>query len=685
MRSNLIRLKIAFSIILLSISSFAQVDIESIIESVDTIQDQRKKTSYLLYISEYFVQDQPERSLGFAEKALTISLEIQDSSLICDSYKYICISHAGVSNCDQVEPYYLQGITYALNANDSASILTDMGAVYTMCGNLQKAEKTHRKAKEIFSRINDQNNLARLLINMGVMHSRNAHYYQASKSYLEALEICVAFNDDESIAVIYQNMGEVMSLQNQYDKAVGYYTSSINKFEELGKVRSMAGVYLNLGKTYIDLEEWDIAKFYLNKSYVIDTTYQLKNFESIALKLLGITYLKIDKLESARTLINAAVYIQEENGYLTLIPETKTILAEVYIAQGNYREALKLLNEAQPLAEQISDDHLLAHILELKSAALSELHQYKEAYSLLKLSNKKADSIFNLDKTKSIMNLELAYQTEIKEKQIDELKYNESLQKEQLKSKSTQVYLLIVSMVLSIFVLLSMLFFWRRRQQIKDQKREQIFLQTRFEAEERAKDEIARELHDDIGGQMIAMILQLQSNGNLKEQELAQMQNIYKGVRRLSHSLDEPLFDKISLQEKVRNYLSELKAHVNFSSQFIDDFKLPWNKIKGNQELQRNIYRIIQELISNTIKHANATEVDIQIINESKNFILIYEDNGIGITDEEMENNLNFNTIKKRLEMFGGQFKTDLKSADGFFLTITIPFTIKNSNLGPSK
>lgn len=667
---------ISFLLLIISLQAQkgeSQNDIENLLISIDTIQSPSKKASSLLYFSEYYAQEQPEKSMGLAKQALDISLELQDSALICDSYKFLGITHAVNSNCDQVDGYSKLGISYAKDASDSASFLADLGAAYVMCGNLQQAEKYHRIAKNLYIRIDDQNNLARLLINMGVMHSRNSHYYQASSTYLEALDICMVNNDDESIAVIYQNMGEVMALQEQHDKAVGYYTSSINKFEELGRVRSMAGVYLNLGQTYIDLEEWDIAKFYLNKSYVIDTTYQLLHFESIALKLLGITYLKIDKLESARKLIDAAVYLQEQNNYFTLIPETKTILAEVYFAKKDFAKTLEILNEAEPLARQFNNNELLPKILLLKSKVLGELHQYHTAYSLLKQSNRLSDSIFNLEKTKSIMNLELAYQTEIKEKQIDELKYNESLQKEQLKSKSTQVYLLIVSMILLFFVLMSLLLYWRRRQQIKNQKLEQNFLQARFEAEEKAKDEIARELHDDIGGQMIGMILQLQSSKSLNESELIQLQNIYKGVRRLSHSLDEPIFDQISLQEKIRNYLSELKAHVNFSIHFTDDFNIPWSKVKGHQELQRNIYRIVQELISNTIKHAHATEVEIQIMNQAKSFVLLYEDNGIGMSKSEMNDNLNFNTIKKRLEMFGGKFETDHEPSKGFFIMMSIP------------
>ena len=167
----------------------------------------------------------------------------------------------------------------------------------------------------------------------------------------------------------------------------------------------------------------------------------------------------------------------------------------------------------------------------------------------------------------------------------------------------------------------------------------------------------------------------------LKDIEIQQLQGIYQDVRRLSHSLDEPLFIEIKLQEKIRNYLSELKSQVKFESSFIDDFKEKWDHIEGSQELQRNIYRIIQELFTNTIKHAMATEVEIQIINESKKIVLMYEDNGKGMSNEELDNNLNFNTIKKRLEMFDGHFEVNSQMDSGFLVIINIPYSlISNKN-----
>lgn len=662
-----------FLLYLLPVFSFSQFSIREIIERTDTIQNEKKKASSLLSVAEYYMQDKPDSAIIFADQALDLSLHLKDSTYIVDAYRCLSVAWAGKMECDLSESFFLKGLPFAVDAKDSVSLYADMGAIYTICGNLQKAQECHNIARKIYIDLSDKSNLARLITNEGLLHTKNAHYYQALECYFEAMDICEEMNDEETIAHIYQNMGKVMALQNQYDKAVGYYNTALYGFEKLESFSSMASIYLNLGQIFIEQEQWDVAKHYLNKSYVIDTTYKLKHFESEALKLLGVTYLRINKLESAEILIEEAVRIQKELGFNNLMAESITLLAEVYYEQGRNNEALLLLESAEKRAAN-NNDELLGNIKLLKALVFASLRQFESAYFALKHSKSIEDSIFNIEKSKSIMNLELAYQTEKKEKQIDELKYKGTLRNEQLEKKSVQVYLLIVSVALMFVILVFLIFYWFKRQQVERQKRERSFLQGRFEAEERAKDEIANELHDDIGGQLIGLILQAQSSSEKNTQELKQLQDVYRDVRRLSHSLDEPIFVDVTLQEKIRNYLSELKEIVNFKVQFIDDLSLNWKGIADHQEIQRNLYRIVQELLTNTIKYAQAKTVDLQLLNESDLIILIYEDDGVGMLPDKLEFNYSFNTIRKRVDMFGGHHEIISSPSKGIFVKVAIPF-----------
>ncbi len=655
-------------------SGYSQIDIKKLKTETDTCSDLREKTNKQIQITNYFIKNSPQEATEYAEHALDNSLVLKDSTIILIAYKSLIISFSGANGCKKVEEYYPFGFTYARSKTDSAKYYTDMGIVFTKCGNLREAERNFNYGKLLYSQLNDKTSLSILHTNMGLMFSKNGKYYQASSNYLNALQISEELNDKESIASTYQNMGEVMALQKQYDKAVGYYNSALNIYQEIDSEPDLAAVYLNLGQIYIEQKQFDVAKHYLNKSYVIDTTYNLFHLESLALKQLGLTYLRNNQYESARQLVTAALYLQNRNNYTNLVPETSTLLAEIYLSQKKYDKALVILNQTEKIAKESGNTNLLGKIFLIKSSLLSLTNKHRQAYQYLKSSNKITDSIFNIEQSKSIMNLELAYQTEKKEKQIDELKFNDILRQEQLKNKTVQIYLLIVSTILIVIILISILIMWRRRHIRDSEQREKQFLQDSFAAEERAKDEIAHELHDDIGGQMIGMILQMQSYNTIPEEEIGRFQKIYQDLRRLSHSLNEPIFDQISLQEKIKNYLSELKEHAPFSCNFIDDFEYDWVKIVGAQSLQRNLYRMIQELITNTIKHAKATEVDIQLMNEESNLILIFEDNGIGFNDT---NKQNLATIRKRVKLFEGQLEINNQDTNGTFILIKIPLRVR--------
>ena len=128
------------------------------------------------------------------------------------------------------------------------------------------------------------------------------------------------------------------------------------------------------------------------------------------------------------------------------------------------------------------------------------------------------------------------------------------------------------------------------------------------------------------------------------------------------------------------SYFSALKEFSPFSIQFTDDLDINWQKIDRHQELQLNIYRIIQELTTNAIKYAHASELDIQMMNEANKFVLIYEDNGVGIQEGEEKNKFQFNTIRKRVQMFNGKFEVNSQEGKGMFVMISLPLKIININ-----
>lgn len=102
---------IIFSLVALFVALFpvckAQYNIHEIKNRTDTISDFHKKASSLLFLAEYYMQDQPDSSISYANQALEIALNINDSLCICDAYKCLSISYAGKMDCSQSETFFL--------------------------------------------------------------------------------------------------------------------------------------------------------------------------------------------------------------------------------------------------------------------------------------------------------------------------------------------------------------------------------------------------------------------------------------------------------------------------------------------------------------------------------------------------------------------------------------------------
>jgi signal transduction histidine kinase/Tfp pilus assembly protein PilF len=652
--------------------TFSQIPI--IIDKAEKEEDLRKKSSTYLYLAEYYCEFQKDSALFFLKDALKYSFLANDSSLISDTYRLYAIAKAPKEISDTVSHYFQQSLKYAIDKVDSAKIYTDIAAAYTYCGDYNKAFKCYNIGVDYMIQINDSTNLARILTNLGVLYSKTSKFYQASTTYMRALDICEKYNDKESAAGIYNNMGEIMALQEEYDKAIGYFSTAKSLYESLGLIPPLSTEYLNLAQVYIELEEYDIAKDYLNKSYQIDTTYKLKALEANSLRQLATVYLRQGKYNSAERLIDGSIYVLESESLNMHLEITKILKAEILVKQKRFDEANKIILENEPIIRRQNDQHTLVHILNLKAEIAKNSGQWDSAYNFQEEAYTISDSLYGVDKHRSIMNLEIAYQTELKEKQIEQLKYSDSLKKIKLKNRSRLITLLIIILALVIIITGFLILYWIKKQQYENQNREKRILQAKFNAEGQQQDKIAQELHDNVGGKLIGLILKLQSGNIDNDESLHYVEDIYKDIRRVSHSLNEPIFKNVDLQTKVQNYISTLTEDSFIDIDYTNDIDIDWSKVIDNIDLQRNCYRMIQELLTNSFKHAKADHIEIHLLNDDTKIMIIYEDNGVGFSKEAIMRKDLLSTIKKRLDIFDGKIDINNSHHKGVFINITIPY-----------
>ena len=197
---------------------------------------------------------------------------------------------------------------------------------------------------------------------------------------------------------------------------------------------------------------------------------------------------------------------------------------------------------------------------------------------------------------------------------------------------------------------------------------------------EQERKRIAQELHDSSGVQLSAIRMKLTHlEDQLDDPRAAEdihklMQDVDRvnaDIRTISHNLMPISLSKLGLKAAIQELVNHIKSsYPNIKFNLFQQYDS--KNLSANMEV--HIYRIIQELLNNMVKHAQATEINIQLIDNESELIISLEDNGKGfVYAPENTMGLGLKSILTRSQLIGGKFEVDSKLDAGSFFSITLP------------
>lgn len=196
------------------------------------------------------------------------------------------------------------------------------------------------------------------------------------------------------------------------------------------------------------------------------------------------------------------------------------------------------------------------------------------------------------------------------------------------------------------------------------------------DSQEKERNRVGRELHDLIGANISVIKQQIDKRNSTLRSVVEQT---IESVRNLSHGLVTPMIANDEFVDEV-NELCFLFSDLGFK---VKSHFHNWNKI-DNSKVATHIYRILQELLQNAVKHSRATEVLIQfIINKEEELTVMYEDDGIGFDYDEAYANkgLGLININNRVTLIGAKLSFDtMKGSNGTTVIISIPKSVLVNN-----
>lgn len=218
-----------------------------------------------------------------------------------------------------------------------------------------------------------------------------------------------------------------------------------------------------------------------------------------------------------------------------------------------------------------------------------------------------------------------------------------------------------------------------KAQQIRMDHQEKLIHSTIL-TQEKERQRIAKDLHDEIGSKLNIVHLNLYQLSNKTPQKtdknITQMINVINDTidttRRISHDLLPPTLESFGLESAIEELC---ERHQEPNSLLRIQFKATGQRPQSIDTLvELNLYRVLQELMSNTLKYAEADQVDIHLAQETDHIELIYQDNGKGfdVSLPKNQKGLGMKNIQSRLRMLAGTLQFETKPTKGFKAKIKV-------------
>ena len=508
-----------------------------------------------------------------------------------------------------------------------------------------------------------------------------------------AIPLAKQSGDTEKLAHYYSQFGTILMYNAQFEQAELYNKKAISLLEkEAPRSPALLLAYISASNNFIYSGQRARAKTMLDAArrmadsasysachplyYLCEAQYYLyvEDFPAaISSTQLGITAAKSQQ----QTDVLQLLYFRNYESLLQLKrygPAKKQLLD--ILAEGNFT---KDVNNRKTIYSQL--------------ASINEaLSNEKEAYSWLKRYSALSDSLSDIRHQETVTELEAKYQNSENRNQIAELKSEKSQQDLEVTEQKNYVLVLAgISMLLFIAALFSYLYYRNNRKLIlQNELIYQKEIETRIQAEkltatkamlegeEKERERIAKELHDGLGGMLAGVKFNL--SGWASRQLEPQKRGEFDGIlMQLDRAVGE-------LRGVARNLMPEsllrfgLETALKDLCEFFmnDGLEIDLQTYSIAQDLplaaQLNIYRIVQELISNAVRHAQATAILLQCSQSTGTFFITVEDNGIGFSPRQpLEGKgMGLGNIANRVEYHGGTLEINAEPGQGTTVNIEL-------------
>ena len=468
---------------------------------------------------------------------------------------------------------------------------------YTDLGKMREAIEIGKKGIPFAEKIEDYDGMLAMCGAMGICYRRIGELDSSLIYYKKGIQKAIKSENAEYEIYLYNCISVLFNEQKRFREAIEYSDKAESKAIAINDTIERLSAHANKGA--ILMRQGNYRKS-VNSLTPLWNMVKQTNYNVLTLKYLSPllkSYLQLGKADSVTfylTYANEACrnLAPTSNGVLGILE----IKADLLGQQKKYAEQWLLLDSIGRLAGTnltMPKDKLLA----TQARCLNNMGKYTQAYQAMQKAYMKSDSLKQSDIDKQLSEFNIKYKTLEKEMLIEKMNHEQS---------SLYIRILWLILVLIILLIAILVILYRRK---LDRQRAELSEKTSYiNGVENERKRLAKELHDGVCNDILAVNIMMQTN---KEEAERLLKNVGHDVRRLSHELIPPRFDNTSLAELIVSFCQSVTAENGtivkpFISTSFNAHNLPDGKAI-------EIYRIIQECVSNAIKYGYSKMISVTL------------------------------------------------------------------------
>jgi len=569
--------------------------------------------------------------------------------------------------------YYQLGRIY----QNQAFLFTTTGKYIKAQDNLNLAIQSYQKSDHTESKYREASALGDLSNIFKVLND----YDESVRYQLKCIAILEKLNLPEKIVLSYSNLSNLMGDLGEYKKQEDYARKAVEIAKKTKDKNNLFISYFMLSYSLSNLDRNTEAKTYLDSARInLDTNSNIDILSTYYLVSAEV-FKKLNQLDSAFHYFKKCYTVSIKNNYNFGKAEALLQMGGISIQQKKNLEAENYLLEGIKLAEEIHYFNMLDEGYKYLSDNYAQTGRYKLAYEYFKKYKEMNDSVVSMESKKYATTLEKKYESEKKDNQI-------KLQKAKLQKRTFLNYILIGSAVtlLLIFSLSYRNYKHKRKlQEMRISELETDKMLTATEAvlkgEEQERSRLAKDLHDGLGGMLAGIKYSFQTiKGNLImtpqnqqsfERGMDMLDSSIKEMRRVAQNMMPESLIKFGLDTALQDYCKDINLsgalQVSYQSIGLAGYQF-------EQTTAITIYRIIQELINNTLKHASAKTAIVQITKSGSLLAITVEDDGKGFDPKilDLSKGMGWVSIKHRVDFLKGRLDINSQHGNGTSVHIEV-------------